>query len=154
MARSGSTEVMTPGETLRPVGISGWCGSPSETDGMSSHDRCSGGNRANPGKEFSPCKCSCHYPDDLYECGGCGKDITVAPLWPLDEDGEERYTHIDPKTGRATGEDCLVSGNKKKREEEPEITETVVYEPADPIEFGQTGDTEFDAMMAELDEDL
>ena len=94
--------------------MSGWCGNPSMTDGVSSHSRCSGGNRANPGKEFSPCPCPCHYPVDEYECGNCGGVLREAPLWPqedeeaFDEDGNlyPVYTHIDPATGRATGEEC------------------------------------------------
>jgi hypothetical protein len=90
---------------IREPQMSGWCGTPSNTNGVDSHTRCAGGNTANPRKEFSPCPCPCHL-GETFECGGCGKDIREAPAWPLDEDGDMRYTHIDPKTGRATGEDC------------------------------------------------
>jgi len=147
---------MVPGEVLRPVSISGWCGNPSITDDVSSHSRCDGGNRANPAKEFAPCKCFCHYPEDEYECE-CGGIIKEAPLWPLDEDGDVRYTHIDPVTGMALGEDCMprprVSRNREKMIVDLD-PEPVKYEPVDPIEAGETGDEDFDALLAELDADL
>lgn len=85
------------------------------------HARCDAngaGNRANPLKEWQPCPCPHHYnQSDVYECGGCGREIVEAPHWPLDEDGDVRYTHIDG-TGRALGEDC--ANQPKARESEPD----------------------------------
>lgn len=97
--------------------MSGHCATPSVTDGVSSHHRCAmngGGNTANPGKEFSPCPCPCHFTSDRFECGNCGGILMEAPHWPnedpddVEEDGSPAmvYTHIDKVTGRATGEMC------------------------------------------------
>lgn len=88
------------------------------------HERCQrngGFQRANPAKEFQPCPCWCHYPTDdveFYECGECGKIIIEATYWPLDEDEDPRYTHLDivlndegeiiGGTGEALGEECHV----------------------------------------------
>lgn len=86
--------------------MSGWCRTPSNTDGVDSHTRCRGGNYANPAKEFQPCPCGCHLAEE-YECGNCGRPLREAPLWPNeDEPGETVYVHIDPKTGEAIGEMC------------------------------------------------
>ena len=94
---------------MRTPQMSGWCSTVSIlNDGTESHTRCTGGNRANPFREFQPCPCQCHYPDEEYECE-CGGVLKEAPLWPQeDEDmeGEPVYTHIDPRTGRALGEEC------------------------------------------------
>jgi predicted Fe-S protein YdhL (DUF1289 family) len=94
---------------MRQPSMSGWCGAPSP----GSHERChviyGGGNRANPRKEFSPCPCTCHFGDETFECGGCGGVLKEAPHWPQEDpdyEGEPVYTHIDPRTGRATGEEC------------------------------------------------
>lgn len=96
---------MNETETIRRPLMSGHCAFPSASvGGETSHDRCRGSNRANPQKEFQPCPCPCHYGEE-YECGSCEQPIREAPLWPLDEDGDMRYTHID-RTGRAIGEDC------------------------------------------------
>jgi hypothetical protein len=75
-----------------------------------SHERChlmGAGNIASPTGEFAPCPCSCHLGDELYECANCGGYLREAPMWPNeDEPGEMVYVHIDPTTGRATGEEC------------------------------------------------
>lgn len=97
-------------ETIRTPLMSGHCAhfSKNETTGETSHERChrqGGGQRANPAKEFQPCPCPCHY-GEAYECGGCGRTIVEAPLWPYDSDGDMRYTHVD-ENGRAIGEDCF-----------------------------------------------
>ncbi len=100
---------MNEDEVIRKPLLSGWCSTVS-TDpvtGETSHERCErlgGGQRANPAKEFQPCPCPCHYGEE-FECGGCGRTIREAPLWPYDVDGDLRYTHID-RDGRAVGEDC------------------------------------------------
>lgn len=89
----------------RPL-LLGHCNYPSFSNGIHSHDRCQGGNTANPDGEFQPCPCPCHLGEE-YECGNCGKPLREAPLWPNeDEPGEMVYTHVDPKTGRALGELC------------------------------------------------
>lgn len=94
---------------MREPLMSGHCMFPQTAHPEESHARCSGGNTANPAREFSPCPCPCHYPEDRYECE-CGGLLAEAPGWPsvFDEEGEPvtQYTHIDPRTGRATGEDC------------------------------------------------
>jgi hypothetical protein len=65
---------------------------------------------------------------ELFECEACGGLIIEAPHWPLDEDGDVRYTHVDwiinddgvivGGTGRALGEECgtkaPVSGNEPR----------------------------------------
>jgi hypothetical protein len=70
----------------------------------------------------------CHYENDegeleLYECGGCGRSIVEAPLWPFDftdnPDGDLRYTHIDVESGRALGEDCEPEPRRVSRNTEP-----------------------------------
>lgn len=83
--------------------MSGHCAHPS-SDG-DSHARCSGGQRANPRSIFQPCPCPCHLGEE-YECGNCGRPVHEAALWPDDEDGDVRYTHVEPQTGRAIGEVC------------------------------------------------
>lgn len=138
--------------------MSGHCAWPQTDHPEESHERCTrmgGGNRANPSKDFSPCPCPCHYPADEYECADCGGTLKEAPLWPNEwGDDEPVYTHIDPATGRATGEACPVKAPAKpKREPAPE-PEPVYYEPRDKIEAGQSGDDEFDDLLAELDEVL
>lgn len=86
--------------------MSGWCSAPSSNDPEGSHARCHGGNTARPTKEFQPCPCPCHLGEE-YECDGCGEALFEAPLWPNeDEPGEMVYTHVHPKTGRATQEEC------------------------------------------------
>lgn len=107
--------------------MSGHCASPQSEHPEESHARCArngGGNTARPSKEFQPCPCQCHFPEDRYECAGCGGLLAEAPHWPDEEaeaegrDPEVVYTHIHPKTGRATGFECLtVSGNKKAPQE-------------------------------------
>lgn len=124
----------TTAEIIRRPLMSGHCGGHSERATLSdaqaeSHAHCvrnGGGNRANPLKEFQPCPCPHHYrldangePAEVYECGGCGREIVEAWYWPLDEDGETRFTHIDG-TGRATGENCEDdSRNKRSAADEP-----------------------------------
>lgn len=88
----------------RPM-MSGFCNSPSREKPERSHERCRGGNRANPGKEFQPCPCSCHLGEE-YECGGCGRMIREAPMWEDDEYPDDPvYVHID-KSGNATTINC------------------------------------------------
>lgn len=99
---------------IRQPLASGHCAFPSTHDASHqpiepsvSHNRCIGYNRANPAGEFQPCPCICHFTDcEVFECGGCGEPIKEAPHWPLDGDGDMRYTHFDQTTGRATGEEC------------------------------------------------
>lgn len=87
--------------------MSGFCNWPSTEDREAGIHRCSGGNRANPYREFQPCPCPCHLGEEEYECGGCGRTIREAVDWENDDDpGEPVYTHIDPETGRAIGEEC------------------------------------------------
>jgi len=127
------TSTTVKAEIIRRPLMSGHCahGGINPKTGVDGHERChlnGGGQRANPLKEFQPCPCSCHYVDDrgeliVFECGECGRDIVEAPLWPLDEEGEVRYTHIDSDS-KATGEDCDTMGAQRKpkaghREEDP-----------------------------------
>lgn len=84
--------------------ISGHCAFPGQ-DKAESHRRCAGSSRANPERIFQPCPCPCHFPEERYECG-CGATIAEAPHYPLDEDGDTRYVHVDPKTGRIVDEEC------------------------------------------------
>lgn len=91
-------------ESIRGPLISGHCAFPGQAP-EESHRRCAGYNRANPGKIFQPCPCSCHFPEDRYECG-CGATLAEAPHYPLDEDGDVRYVHVDPKTGRMVDGEC------------------------------------------------
>ena len=98
-------------DVIRTPLMSGFCAFPQTKDPEASHARCAGGQRANPRKEFQPCPCPHHFADqERYECGNCGGVVVAAPHWPLDfsedPDGEVRYTHLDPRTGRATGEEC------------------------------------------------
>lgn len=110
-------------EVIRRPLMSGHCAVGNE----SGHEMCNrngGGQRANPLREWQPCPCPCHYVDDVgelevFECGECGRDIVAAPLWPLDEDGEVRYTHID-SDARATGEGCDTPETKRKPANEPD----------------------------------
>lgn len=100
--------------TIRQPLMSGFCAYPAThtaehepIDPMLSHEKCIGYNRANPAGEFQPCPCPHHFEDcEEFECAACGRVIKEAPHWPLDADGDMRYTHIDRETGRATGEDC------------------------------------------------
>lgn len=118
---------MATTEVIRKPLMSGHCA----VGNKASHERCQrngGFQRANPLKEFQPCPCSCHYGTgvdggaEVYECGSCGRAIVEAIYWPLDEDGDIRYTHID-ETGRALGENCegksaAVSGNEPPPEKD------------------------------------
>lgn len=121
-------------EVIRKPLMSGHCASHSTHEELSeaqaaSHQRCvnnGGGNRANPKREFQPCPCPYHYgtdadgnPAEVYECGGCGREIVEAWYWPLDDDGDPRYTHID-ETGRALGEDCVSAPVSRNVEPDPE----------------------------------
>lgn len=97
------TDKAEPHELHERMLMSGHCAHPStEHD---SHAKCSGGQRSNPRNIFQPCPCPCHLGEE-YDCGNCGRPLREANLWPLDEDDDMRYTHIDPKDGRAIGEDC------------------------------------------------
>ncbi len=121
-----TTTTAKPAEVVRRPLMSGHCSAHDKQhtlseQGAASHERCDrngGGNRANPAKEFQPCPCPHHYGTnpggeaEVFECGGCGKEIVEADYWPLDEDGDVRYTHIDG-TGRALGEDCYTAPPKR-----------------------------------------
>jgi len=74
--------------------MSGWCATPATDNPEASHARCRGGNTANPGKEFQPCPCRCHYKDlEQYECEECG-GILVETSWENDDPED-----IDEETG-------------------------------------------------------
>lgn len=147
--------------------MSGHCSFPQSDDPQQSHDRCAnmgGGNRWNPQKEFSPCPCPCHYPGERYECGNCGGTITEATLWPYDDDGDVRWTHIDLTTGRATGEECEARVSRNQRftslgqPEEPEIPEPDEYtgfeDPEEEDDFADLleDDEEEDDLFAGLED--
>lgn len=126
---------MTTAEILRRPLMSGHCA----VGSGASHERCQrngGFQRANPLKEFQPCPCACHYgtvPDNItaevYVCEGCEKVVVEAAYWPLDEDGETRFTHVDltlnddgevvSGTGRALGENCEVAASRRVSGNEP-----------------------------------
>lgn len=89
--------------------MSGHCAFPSTSNPAGSHARCTGGNRANPAKEFSPCACKCHLDTEVYECGNCGRPLVIALLWPQEDDetpDDPVYTHVD-REGNALGEACM-----------------------------------------------
>lgn len=166
-------------EIRRPL-MSGHCafmGRESE-NGRASHARCAGGQRANPEKTFQPCPCPCHFPEpddmELYECGSCGQVIIEAPRWPLDEDEDTRYTHMDlilnddgevvGGSGRALGEECggTVSRNVESKSTErdcsrcgseftPKGRERICPD-CKAAEVAETVD-EFEALMADLEDD-
>jgi hypothetical protein len=97
-------------EAIRRVLISGHCAFPQSRNPDKSHLRCAkngAGSRANPDKIFQPCPCPCHFPVDRYECDSCGGTLAAAPHWPVDEDGDMRYVHVNTKTGRIIGTECL-----------------------------------------------
>lgn len=94
-------------EPIRRPLISGHCAHPGVVP-EESHARCQrngGFTRANPDKVFQPCPCRCHFPAEEYECE-CGATLVEAPHYPLDEDGDVRYVHLDPRTGRVTDGEC------------------------------------------------
>lgn len=167
-------------EVVRRPMMSGHCSTHIGHDNLSeqqwtSHKRCDAngaGNRANPKHEYQPCPCAHHFDQsEVYECGGCGREIVEAAHWPLDEDGDTRYTHIDG-TGRALGEDCTerpVSRNVERPEPEPEpepgactcpdddCRETCVPclsldDDAPCVRQAEEMD-EYDALLAEFDDD-
>lgn len=167
-------------EIRRPL-MSGHCAfmGRESPNGIAAHARCAGGQRANPAKMFQPCPCPCHFPApsemELFECGECGKVIIEASRWPLDEDGDVRYTHMDlvlnddgeivGGTGRALGEECgvtLVSRNDEPKSKDRDCTRCGdIFTPAGrericpdckAAEVIETVD-EFDALMADLDMD-
>ena len=161
---SAATEPL--GEPMRPPMMSGHCAFPQTRHPEESHARCRGGQRANPAKVFQPCPCVCHFPyGETYECGSCGGVIILAEHWPLDEDGDQRYTHID-NSGRALGEECgqTVSRNRTVEvitDPEPE-PEPVYYESAEVMEADallaeldadEDEEDEFDALLAEMDDE-
>lgn len=41
-------------------------------------------------------------------------------MWPFDGDGDLRYTHVHPETGKALGEECGGKPPPKEEEEEEE----------------------------------
>ena len=119
-----TTEMEALGEPYirRPL-KSGHCahGGVNPVTGETGCERCKrngGYQRANPEHEFQPCPHRCHYlgPDgeepEKFECGSCGKDIIAVEWWPLDEDGDVRYSHIDAD-GDATGEECFAPPPKR-----------------------------------------
>lgn len=90
--------------------MSGWCSFPETAHPERSHERCArlgAGNRARPSKEFQPCPCACHYAAE-YECGNCGLPLSET-VWDNEDpeaQGEMVYTHLNPHTGEAFGEEC------------------------------------------------
>lgn len=92
-------------EPIRRTLISGHCNFPGR-DKDASHARCKGFSRANPDKTFQPCPCTCHFPEDRYECDACGGVLVEAEHYPLDEDGDVRYVHYDPTTRRISRAAC------------------------------------------------
>ena len=98
---------------MRKPMLSGHCHFPSTDNPDGSHELChvqGGGNRANPNREFQPCPCACHLGVDSYECGNCGGELAQALTWPNEwpdeADDDPVFTHVDPRTGMATGEEC------------------------------------------------
>ena len=90
--------------------MSGHCLNPCTSDPKSSHDRCTNngaGNTARPSREYQPCPCRCHFPEEEYACA-CGGTLVAAPHWPnedpadVEEDGSPGmvYGHVDRRTGR------------------------------------------------------
>lgn len=89
---------------------SGHCAHPQTDHPEESHHRCArngGGNRSRPSKVFQPCPCACHFEgeEEEFECGNCGRPLKPASHWPLDEDGDVRYTHVSGN-GESMGEFC------------------------------------------------
>lgn len=169
----------TKAEIIRKPLMSGHCAghaakpdlSPLAIEAHARCDRNGGGNRANPLKEWQPCPCPHHYAGaEVYECGGCGREIVEAPHWPLDEDGDTRYTHIDG-TGRALGEDCADKAVSRNTEPDPEkdcvrcgkvfrgtgrgrLCPSCVRDDEREAEAKRKAEVEdLDALMAELDEE-
>lgn len=167
---------------MREPMMSGHCLTPQTADPVESHDRCArngGGNRACPTKEFAPCPCPCHYPAERYECEECGGDLAEAPLWP-DEDAaaeesepEVVFTHVDPRTGRATGFECPTSKRAQARAETvPEVSRTgPIIEAGDEtdeeyrarlrreqieaeLDAMEEAEDEFESLLKELDEEM
>ena len=81
----------------RPI-KSGHCNTPQTAKPQESHDRCErmgGGTLTKSTGRFHPCYCHCHL-GETFECGGCGRPIREAPLWPnMDEPEEMTYVHVD-----------------------------------------------------------
>lgn len=97
---------------MRQPQMSGWCGTPATDNPEESHARCRGGNTANPGKEFQPCPCRCHYVDlEQFDCE-CG-GLLVETAWTnedpedVDDEGnpEPVYVHI-AHDGTLIGQMC------------------------------------------------
>ena len=101
-----ATPATKTSEVIRRPLMSGHCAFPQSANPDESHARCKGYSRANPDKIFQPCPDLCHYPKERYECAGCGGTILAAPHYPLDEDGDIRYVHLDTKRNRASDEEC------------------------------------------------
>lgn len=93
---------------IRPA-MSGFCAFPETANPAASHQRCAdmgAGNTARPSREFQPCPCGCHYVAE-FECGNCGLDLSVTNWAGATTDPDEiMYTHLDPRSGRAIGEEC------------------------------------------------
>lgn len=117
-------------EVIRLPLMSGHChthstqpvGQPLTELGQAAHERCvsnGSGNRANPWREFQPCPCPHHYldadgqPVERFECSECGKEIIAVEHWPKDEDGDDRYAHVDG-SGRVLGEECYAPSAPKR----------------------------------------
>lgn len=133
--------------TIGKMIMSGHCQFPQTDHPEESHERCArngGGATTRLTDVFHPCPDPCHY-GETYECGGCGQPIREALAWPLDEDGDMRYTHV-ARDGRAMGEDCTdnVSGNVV-----PELAEMI--EQVQALE--QAEDDDFADLLAEFDLD-
>lgn len=104
-----TTQVLTGPESMRRPMLSGFCLAPAMgstiTPRTGSHDRCKGGNTANPEKSFQPCPCECHI-GEFHECGGCGGIIVEALEIPWGISDGITYMHFDPESGLMTSPFC------------------------------------------------
>lgn len=145
---------------IRKPLMSGHCSSGGSDLTSAGHQKCQrngGYQRANPAREFQPCPCPCHYDTtDVYECGGCGHEIIEATYWPLDADGDARYTHIDG-TGKATGEDCTERVVSRNAEPVDDIGPDEMPSTDEPVEPNpledDSADDEFIGLDPEPEED-
>lgn len=94
---------------VKPL-MSGHCRFPRSKKPKKSHHWCEDKNGAGTYVKVSDtylaCSCPCHLGEE-YECGGCGRPIREAPLWP-DPDNPDGpvYVHVDVTTGEAIGVEC------------------------------------------------
>lgn len=144
--------------TIGKMIMSGHCQFPQSAHPEESHARCArngGGVLSKPTKAWHPCPCPCHY-GETYECGSCGQPIREALAWPLDEDGDLRYTHV-ARDGRAMGEDC--TGQMVSRNEDLGLDDETDGEPVAGLlamieqVAAEDDDDNFAEMLAEFDLD-